>query len=548
MIKDLYSRLKIEQSNSIGTAALIVAFFGITSRLLGLIRDRILAAHYGAGDVLDIYYAAFRIPDLIFELIIVGSLAAAFVPRFSMLIVGDDYKRAWRCANDLLLTLLGALGILSLLGFIFAPFLIHLIVPGFGEEKIAETTKFARLMFLSPLFLTISALLGSILVSMKKFILYASAPLLYNIGIIFGIVFIAPSIGPIGLAWGVVLGAILHFIIHVFAAYKVGFTFEAPKQLPYKNKDVQNILSSMVPRVFGSASNQISLLMTTFSASLLSSGALTIFTFAYNIQSVILGIVGVSFALAAFPTLSAAHAAGKDEYFSEVFVRTLRRILYYAIPLSVLFWVLRAQIIRLVYGAGNFDKVDTAFTISVLGILLISLFAQCITPLLARAFYAMHDTKTPLYAALFAQVVNLIVLYNLFMREFRIEAIAIAFTVAAMTNAFVLLVFLKWHLPQLPYRDTFFNLGKITIAAFFSGGVAHMTKNFIGTFFEPQIYVWQYLVQFGVTFTVGITMFLGLSALFKLKEFETIKKNIFLRLFGRPIVAAEEQHQGTVTH
>lgn len=547
MIKNLYSRLKIEQSNSIGTAALIVAFFGIASRLLGLIRDRILAAHYGAGDVLDIYYAAFRIPDLIFELIIVGSLAAAFVPRFSKLIVGDDYKRAWRCANDLLLVLLGALGVLSLLGFIFAPFLIHLIVPGFGEEKIAETTKFARLMFLSPLFLTISALLGSILVSMKKFILYASAPLLYNVGIIFGIVFFAPNMGPIGLAWGVVLGAILHFIVHVYAAYKAGFTFTRPTALPYKNKDVQSILSSMVPRIFGSASNQISLLMTTFTASLLSAGALTIFTFAYNIQGVILGIVGVSFALAAFPTLSAAHAAGKDEYFSEVFVRTLRRILYYAIPLSVLFWVLRAQIIRLVYGAGNFDKVDTAFTISVLGILLVSLFAQCITPLLARAFYAMHDTKTPLYAALFAQAVNLIVLYNLF-QEYRLQAIAIAFTVAAITNALVLLIFLKWRLPHLPYRDTFFNLGKITIAAFFSGGVAHMTKNFVGTFFEPQIYVWQYLVQFGVTFTVGIMMFLGLSALFKLKEFETIKKNIFLKLFGRPIVAAEEQHQGTVTH
>ncbi len=545
MIIEFYKKLLTLQSHSIGIAAMIVAFFGIVSRIMGLVRDRILAANYGAGDTLDIYYAAFRLPDLIFELLIVGSLAAAFVPRFSKLMMDTDQTRAWRCANDLFLVLMSALFALSIVGFIFAPALIHLMVPGFEEAKIDETINFARIMFLSPLFLTASALFGSVLVSMKKFMLYASAPLLYNAGIIIGIVFIAPRFGDIGLAFGVVLGAFLHFAVHLIAVSHAGFDFSLPKTLPWHNQDVQQILRSMIPRIFGSASNQIALILTTFSASLLSAGALTMFTFAYNIQSVVLGLVGVSFALAAFPTLSAAHAGDKPEYFREVLMRTLRRILYYAIPMSILFWVLRAQIIRLVYGAGYFDKEATDYTIQVLSILLISLFAQCAIPLLARAFYAMNDTKTPLIAALGAQAVNIICLFTLLQADFRIRAIAIAFSLAAVTNALILLGLLKRRMPELDYRETAFGIAKIIIAGFFAGGIAHGIKNFIGFTFGEQIYVWQYFVQFGVTAVAGVTIYLGVSALFGLKEFETIRKSIFFKLFGRPIVAAEEQNQGT---
>ncbi len=546
MLKSFYHQLCGLQSQSIGVAALIVAFFGIVSRLLGLVRDRILAAHYGAGDVLDVYYAAFRLPDLIFELLIVGSLAAAFVPRFSALIVGEDRKRAWRCANDLLIVLLSILGFLSLLGFIFAPVLIRMIVPGFDAVKTDDTVAFARIMFLSPLFLTVSALFGSVLVSMKKFLLYASAPLLYNVGIIFGIIFIAPRAGIIGLAYGVVLGAFLHFVIHIVAVYKNGFSFSLPQKMPYKNKDVQVILRSMIPRIFGSASNQIALLLTTFSASLLFSGAIAVFTFAYNVQSVVLGLVGVSFALAAFPTLSAAHASGKTEYFTEVFVRTLRRILYYAIPLSVFFWVLRAQIIRLVYGAGNFDLVDTSLTIGVLSILLMSMFAQCLTPHLARSFYAMNDTMTPVWAALFAQSINVILIY-FFMTYSQegIKGIAIAFSAAAVINALSLLILIKKKIKHIDYWDTTFSVMKIVCASIVAGAVVHMVKNFVGAQFAPQIYVWQYLVQFLAAGTTGILMYLGMSSLFGLKEFETVKKKIFFKLFGRPVVAAEEQHLGT---
>jgi len=550
-VKKIIESVARLQSHSIGIAALIVAVFGVLSRFMGLVRDRVLAANYGAGDTLDIYYAAFRLPDLIFELLIVGSLAAAFVPHFTKLLQQDNHDRAWRCANDLFLLLLGVLCALSAVGFIFAPALMHVIVPGFDAAKSAATADFARVMFFSPLFLTASALFGSVLVSMRKFILYASAPLFYNAGIIVGIVFFAPYTGDIGLAYGVVFGAFLHFVVHTIAVSHAGFDFSLPRRMPYKNKDVRFIMKSMLPRIFGSASNQIALLLTTMTASLLSAGALTMFTFAYNVQSVVLGVVGVSFALAAFPTLSAAFANQKKEYFTATFIQTFRRILYYAIPLSVLFWILRAQVIRLVYGAGNFDPVATSLTIDILSILLMSVFAQCLIPLLARSFYAMNDTKTPLYAALSSQAVNMFLLFTLlplYPTPYRVEVIAVAFTISAIINAAILAFLLVRRLENVPVRETCISIIQITLAAFFAGGVAHMVKNFVGGIFTPQIYVWQYLVQFSVTFIVGIVLYLGISAVFGLKEYETIRKKIFFKLFGRPIVAAEEQNQGTGSH
>lgn len=540
MIKRCYQFFLREQSNSIGVAALIVAFFGILSRLLGLVRDRMLAANYGAGDVLDVYYAAFRLPDLLFELLIVGSLAAAFIPIYNKLSLSDDKESAWRLANDLLLLLTGIVSILAIVGIIFAPQLMHFVTPGFPEEKMAMAGDFARIMYISPLFLAMSAVLGSVLVSMRRFLLYASAPLLYNIGIIIGIVYFAPHYGHLGLAWGVVLGAFMHFVVHIIALRQTSFTFLLPVQFPYKNPNVRRVLRLMLPRIVGSASNQMSLLLITLFASLLTAGSLTMFTFAYNIQSVVLGLVGISFALAAFPILSTAYAKGDEEYFEKIFDQTLRRIFYYAIPASMLLWVLRAQIIRIVYGAGHFDWEATVTTVQIVSILTLSLFAQCAIPLLARMFYARQDTKTPLYAALIGQVVNLILLVVL-LPELRIIAIAVAFSCATFVNAGILFYFAHRRLTTFPGTDLFPSVLRVTSAALAAAFVAHTVKTFIGTVLDLNL-VWEVLVQFGVAGMSGVLMYLGMSALFKIPEFETIKNQIFFRMFGRPSVASESQN------
>ncbi len=540
MVKQIRQFFAYSSQKSIVADAVIVAFFGIMSRVLGLLRDRILASHYGAGNALDIYYAAFRLPDFIFELLVVGALGAAFIPIFSKLVIKKDINRAWQAASGVFIVIVVSMIVLAIVGIICAPLLMHLIVPGFPVNKMQETVNLARIMFLSPIFLSASAVLGGVLVSFRRFMLYSMAPLFYNMGIIIGATLIVPYTGLIGLAYGVVLGALMHFLIHVIAIKIAKTKFVIPKKWPYRNKDVRNILSLMIPRMFSSASNQISLLLITFFASLLTAGSLTVFSFANNVQSVVLGLIGVPFAVAAFPVLANKFAINDKESFIGILSQTLRRILYYAVPLSMIFFVLREQIIRIVYGAGHFDINDTRLTYQILGILCISLFAQSVIPLLARGFYAMQNTKTPLYIALGAQVVNIFIIIIL-IRRVGIYAIAIAFSISAIVNAGLLFGLLHKHVRDEEYKNTLRTITQITIATFVSFIITFFIRNTLGEIL-PLKFVWGVLIQLISAGIGGGLVYLFVTAIFNMREYETIKKKIILRIFGRPQVANEEQN------
>ena len=535
-LQNFFTRLS---NQSITAGALIVAFFGILSRILGLVRDRILASHYGAGDVLDIYYAAFRLPDLIFELLVVGALGAAFIPVFSKLIAHKRIKQAQKTVSGVFIIIVGVMMLCSFVGILFAPVLMKLIVPGFNQEKLSQTVTLAKIMFLSPIFLSASAVLGGVLVSFRRFVLYSSAPLFYNVGIIVGATLLAPRFGLKGLAFGVVLGAFLHFMIHVVAIKSLGIKFIFNSSL-YKNKHVRQVITLMIPRMFSSASNQISLLLITMFASLLASGSLTVFLFANNIQSVVLVLVGVPFAVAAFPVLANKYAMGKLGDFADILSQTLRRILYYSIPFSMLVFVLREQIVRVVYGAGHFGVEDTILTYQILGILCLSLFAQSAIPLLARGFYAMQNTKTPLYIALGSQVINIIVI-ALLIERFEIYAIAIAFSISAIFNAVSLFFFLHAKINSHKYQNTLRILMQIIISTFVSFIITLMVRNALSDLLPLQ-YVWSVLTQLVVSGCIGVTVYLFVTAIFGMKEFETIKKKIIIRIFARPQVANEEQN------
>ncbi|MEN8252122.1 MAG: murein biosynthesis integral membrane protein MurJ [Patescibacteria group bacterium] len=540
MITELKKFVTKSSKQSIAAAAMVVAFFGIISRILGLVRDRILAAQYGAGDALDVYYASFRLPDLIFELLVAGALGAALIPVFSKLITKENKNRAWRAVNSVFIVVVVIMSLLAVVGIIFAPLLMHVIVPGFPAEKMDETVNLARIMFLSPILLSASAVLGGVLVSFRRFVLYSMAPIFYNVGIIIGATVIAPRIGLTGLAWGVVLGAFFHFLVHVTAASLARVKVIKLTQSPFKNRDVKKILTLMLPRMFSSASNQISLLLITFFASMLASGSLTVFSFAINIQSVVLGLVGVPFAVAAFPVLSKKFAIHEEDAFARVLSQTLRRILYYAVPLSMIFFVLREQIVRVVYGAGHFNIEDTVLTYQVLGILCISLFAQSVIPLLARGFYAMQNTKIPFYVALVSQAVN-IILIVLFMGPLKIYAIAIAFSLTAITNASLLFIILHRHIESCEYKNTSRTFIQIVISTFVAFVVMYFVRNILSICI-PLEFVLGVLAQLLITGGIGIAVYLFVTAVFGMKEFETIKKKIIIKIFGKAQVAQEEQN------
>lgn len=516
--------------NSIAGAALIVSVMGILSRALGLLRDRILASRFGAGDDLDVYYAAFRVPDLTYNLIIVGALSAAFIPVFTGLITKEKEEDAWRLASGLLTFQVLSIVLISILLSVFAPQAMNLLTPGFSGEKLDEVVRLTRIMFLSPVFLGISAIFGGVLISFKRFLAYSLAPIMYNIGIIIGALFFVDYFGTSGLAWGVILGAILHMLIQYSAVRISGFVYRFDWKKAKEDENLKRVFKLMVPRSLAVGVNQINLLVIMYFASKLASGSWAVFNFANNLQSVPLGLFGVSFSVAAFPMLSSSIAKGDRDSFVYIFSRTFRRILFFVIPGSVFIFMLRAEIVRIVFGAGEFDWEDTRATLSVLGFLSISLFAQSLIPLLARSFYALENTRIPFYVALFSEAVNILFVY-LLIGKFEVMGLAMAFSVSTILNMALLFYFLRRSFNGLDDRNVANSVFRVILGSFFSGMMIYVSRHFLSNFIDLDTFI-EVFLQFTISFVVGSAGFVAACYWLKIKEFHEFKTSVLVRIFG----------------
>lgn len=477
----MIKKLLTGKVNSITAAALMVALSSLTSRFLGIFRDRILAGQFGAGDTLDIYYAAFRIPDLIFNLLILGALSAGFIPIFTSLFKNeyDKNEEAWTLSNNALNILGLSLIAVSLVGIALAHPIMRLITPGFSEEKMRMTASMTRIMFLSPFFLGISGVLGGILQSTKRFFVYSLAPIFYNVGIILGALYFVPVWGIHGLAWGVVFGAVMHMSVQLPAVFNLGFRYRPIFDL--KNKAFRRVARMMVPRTMSLAIAQINLTVETIVASTLASGSLAIYNFANNLQVFPVGIFGISFAVAAFPTISAV--AFDQQKLVKNFSSTLRQILFFIVPSMVMLLVLRAQIIRVVLGTGRFNWDDTVLTIHTLGFFSISLFAQALVPLLVRVFYARHDSRTPFFIGLGTAAINVFLAFFL-SKRMGVSGLALAFSTANIANFIVLWLVLRFELGSLDELKILQSVLKFSAAAVLAGLAAQLTKGLVWPFID----------------------------------------------------------------
>ena len=537
MIKKILN-LNNHISSSITSAAFLITATGLVSRVLGLFRDRLLASTFGAGDTLDVYYAAFRVPDLIYNLLIVGALSSAFIPVFAALLSNDKEEEAWDMANGIMNLALCFIVAFSAVFAIFTPFIMKALTPGFSPDKLAQVVFFTRIMFLSPILLGISGILGGILTSYKRFLTYSLAPIFYNAGIIFGILVLVKIMGPIGLAWGVVCGGFLHLLSQHLFVGQLGFRHKWSLVASLSNREVRKVFTLMIPRTMGIAVNQINLFVITIFASLLASGSLGVFNLAQNLQSVPLGLVGISFAMAVFPTLSSLFAQKKNEEFVNAFSETFRQIIFFVIPLSVFMILLRAQIVRVVLGAGKFDWEDTTLTFQCLEIFAFSLFAQSVTPLLARAFYAMHNTKTPFYIALISEAVNILAVIIL-IGKYQILSLAIAFSLAAIVQMFLLLFALRMEFDNLDDRRIIISVGKVVGATFFAGLTVQLFKYLMSSIVDLERFVGVFS-QLAVSSIAGILVFIIVAHLLKMEEYIYLRKSLNRRLFRKKQLILEE--------
>ncbi|HLD27796.1 MAG TPA: murein biosynthesis integral membrane protein MurJ [Patescibacteria group bacterium] len=523
MLKIFWDKLLTTTSGG----ALLIAFFSVISKLLGFLRDRLLASYFGAGDILDSYYAAFKLPDLIFNTLVLGALASAFIPVFTKVWL-EDKQKAVRLANTILNYLLGALIILAALIFILAPYLMKFIVPGFGNEQLAMTVTFTRVMLVSIIFFGLSNVLGGILNSLKKFFSFSLAPVFYNLGIIFGITVFYPALGLVGLAWGVVLGSFLHFVIQLPEALRSGWKY---RFLWRVTAEVKRILKLMLPRTLGLAAGQLNQVVITVIASTLMAGSIAVFNLANNLQSFPISIFGVSLAIAVFPVFSEALARADQDKFRQTFSIHFRRVIFLVIPASVFILLLRAQIVRVILGSGNFDWNDTYYTAQVLGWFMVSLFAQSLIPMLARSFYALEDTKTPVVISCVAIIINIagsIILG----RRFGVEGLALAFSIASIINMLLLLMVLRLKVGYLDDRKIIWSTFKISCNSIAAGLAVYGMLRVMAAVVDMKTFVGIF-TQGLVSGLVGLIVYLGISFITSCEEVNVV--NRWLARYLKPI-------------
>ncbi|MCF7906899.1 murein biosynthesis integral membrane protein MurJ [Patescibacteria group bacterium] len=511
-----FSKLK----GTITGGAMIIALFSVFSRILGLLRDRLLSSSFGAGRVLDAYYASFRLPDLIFNTLILGALSSAFIPIF-LKYWQKDKEEAWRITNSVLnILLLIVLG-LATLAFFLAPTLIRYLVPGFDLETQTLTVSLTRIMLIGILFFTCSNIASSVLNSFRRFLVYSLAPLMYNLGIIFGIMVLVPhtSLGLKGLAWGVTLGAAGHFLIQLPALLKTGYRWQP---IISSHQAIKKIVKLMLPRCFGLAVSQLNFVVTTLVASTLTVGAVAIYSLAFNLFNVPIGIFGISLAIAIFPVLSGSFAQGDQKTFVSQMSKTVQRIIYLIVPITILYLSLRAQIVRLILGAGVFSWRDTVLTATTLGFFSLSLLAQSLIPLFSRAFYSLHDTLTPVKIAVVSFGVNIVGCF-LLGRWIGVGGLALAFSLASFINLILLYYFFHKKalpLPNKKIRITFlraFGLSAIMLV------IVQLSKGLFGSLVNMQTFV-GVLIQTVVSGSIGLLFYFVASLFLHFPEVDIIKQ------------------------
>ncbi|KND50499.1 MAG: virulence factor [Parcubacteria bacterium C7867-007] len=375
-------------------AAYLLALLTLASQLLALTRDRIFAHTFGAGEVLDMYYAAFKIPDLVFAL--VASLVSAYV--LIPMISGMEKKEARRLLSETATFLVITGGFICIILAIFAPNFVFILFPSFANSPNADLfVTLVRLLLIQPILLGLSGILGSVTQIKRRFVLFALSPVLYNLGIIFGTVFLYPQYGILGIGMGVLIGATAHLLLNVPIAF-------GAKLLPYPRIPsygvIMSVVRNSVPRSLALGMGTITTLGLLAIASRLGPGSVSVFTLASNLEAVPLSLIGAAYATAAFPVLAEQHGKGKKDEFQATIFAAARHIILWSSVILVLTVVLRAHIVRIILGSGAFDWDATRLTAAILGIMVLSLIAQGIILLAARAFYAAHRSWNPLFVQL----------------------------------------------------------------------------------------------------------------------------------------------------
>lgn len=562
MVKRFLSLLHKEFSG-ITEAAFLLAGFAFISQILGFVRDRALAHTLGASPTLDVYYAAFRIPDLLFNSISTMVSITVLIPFVIERMGngdGENISKARKFLSEVFSSFLAIMVLVSITLFIFMPKLALLVAPGFTIDQMASMISTSRMMLLSPIFFGLSNLFGTITQLYRRFFVYALAPVLYNMGIIAGIYFFFPYYGIMGLGIGVVIGAALHALIQIPVLIKHKF-------LPYFTRtfvwsDIKKVFYLSLPRTLGLSLNSFAILTIISMASTLKAGSISIFSFAYNLQAVPIAIIGVSYSVAAFPTLAKAFNGGQIDEFKKLIITAIRQVLFWSAPVVALFVVLRAQIVRVILGTGQFSWSDTKLTAAALALFSLAVIAQSLIILLTRGYYAAGKTQRPLVINVIFTVSEIFFAYlflwlyqhNPSMQYFfqsllRVEDV-IGTEILMLPLGYAVGILLNFLGLWIIFKKDFLNGEKCDVAkAFFQsvsaslilGFVAYKFLGLLDNVFDINTF-WGILGQGFFAGVLGLTSWAAILWLLNNREFAEIGVTLRKKIWKEPAIVPSQEN------
>jgi putative peptidoglycan lipid II flippase len=454
-----------QQVRRIASAAGVVGAATLLSRVLGFVRDMAIAWLFGAGMQADVFFAAFRIPSTLRELLGEGALSAAFIPTFTRTAARDGREAAWRLVAAVMGTLTVVLGVVSLLGILLAPVIVHVLAPGFGAVpgKLPLTVQLLRVMFPYIFLVGLAALFMGMLNSLGHFLMPALSPTILNLAIIAAALFVAPSAAnpvlPLGAA--VLVGGVGQLLIQVPAALTRGWR---PRLVvAFRDPRVQEIARLMAPGALGLAITQINVFVGTLLASLLPQGAVATMTYAFRLVQFPIGVFGVAVATGALPVMAAAAAREALDEMKGALVASLRLAAFLTLPALVGLAVFRVAIVHVLFERGAFSRPATEWTAEILLAYALGLLFYVSNRILAPAFYALHDTWTPMLTGALAVGINIGASLVL-MGPLGAAGLALATAVASLGNFLLLATRLRHRIGPLGGREAAAAIARVAAA------------------------------------------------------------------------------------
>lgn len=545
MVQSILQRslsLFLKRQTNILTAAVIIMCTVVFSQILGLIRQRLLVGIFEASNILGIYLTSTKLPDLLFQIIIAGALSSAFIPIFSEYLAKEKEKEAHKLASNILCVGFVVFFLLALVLFIFTPFFLQVINLGAGytPAEMELMANLTRVVIVSQLLFIVGVFFTALLQSYNHFFIPGIAAAFYNLGIIIGILTLSWAVGIYAPAYGMIIGALMFIATQLPMVRKLGMSFVP--SFSFKTEGVRTVFKLMWPRTLSLAVFQLGTIATLALVSFLPLPGrnYVIFDYAQTLAFAPIALFGQAIAQAAFPVLSRERERLED--FKLTFITSFNQMLYLVLPMSALFIVLRIPIVRLIYGAEQFDWNATVLTGTILALLSLSMFAQALVYLVSRGFYALHDTKTPLIVGAITTV-SMVALSAFFIYmyqhgvteitignvvpflsqtgitlNFGIEGIALAYSIASVLNLLLLMFYLDRKVGGFNKNMLFSSVIKILLATFFTGFALYIPIKLLDQLVFDTTRTINLLMLTGISSAFGFGLYLFLTWLFDVKE------------------------------